>query len=239
MAGDDGGGTRRQNEYVLCFVSLYSVAYLVDVHFAEEGQEEIQKFVKKLSRGRGQRPPKLEKSIRSMARNVQPFLPEVATMSRELAKACFLISGTNYMCRFHQIIAKRQGKIDGENTKPGEPKVMGVAYKKLQAGVPPEPGFFSCGCSEEDVLMDFYFWKTWEITSPVTGITEGWLAHALDLRSRAFVTAGFRSLGLFTLDELYTGDRDPPTHLRHLREIILDNVQHDLYGSPGADVDPE
>ena len=169
-----------------------------------------------------------------MARNIQPFLPEAATITRQLAKACFLISGVTYMCRFHQS-AKRQGKTDGENTAPGEPKVMGVAFQKLQSGVPPEAGFFSCGCSEEDVLMDFYFWKKWSITSPVTGVTEGWLANGLDPRDRAFVTEGIRSLGLFTLDEMYSADRDPEEQLQHLREIIVDRVQHDLYGSPTGD----
>jgi hypothetical protein len=174
-----------------------------------KGHKAIAAFLKALPNT--SKPPTLNKTIRSMIRYIQPFMPDAATTNRALAKACFLTGPSTYLCRYHQVKVKRPGKIDGANQGPGEYKVTGVAFQKLQATknnvvVVPE-GYFNCGCCEEDVLLDFYFWKTWQISSPTTGVTEGWMDQTLDPRARAFVTAAFRNLQTVSLDELYRGKR--------------------------------
>jgi hypothetical protein len=164
-----------------------------------------------------------------MIRNVQPFLPHAATTNRALAKACFLISGANYMCRYHQFKSKHQGTLDGENELPGQPKVTGVAYPRICAsGISPVDGYWNCGCSEDDVLLDFIFWKTWSITSPVTQVSEGWLDQTLEPRSRAFCTTAFKAMHHLTLDEMYTGDRDYALHRQIQLTLMIQRMTAEL-----------
>jgi hypothetical protein len=201
-----------------------------DMHDLEQGEKAIDTFLTSLQTAK--KLPKLPKTVRAMIRNIQPYLPQAATTNRVLAKACFLTSPMNYMCRHHQSKAKRQGKIDGQNTIPGEYKVTGVAYEKILVskhnGYRSEPGFFSCGCSEDDVLMDFFFWKTWVITSPTTQVTEGWLGQTLEPRTRAFITTAFREMQMVSLDEMYSGDRSYTEQRQVLLTLMIQRLSAEL-----------
>jgi hypothetical protein len=227
LVGHESSRTGRENEFVY---HLLSSVLAANLHNEEEGRKAIATFLDKLPTAR--KVPKLPKTISAMIRNIQPFLPEAATTNRALAKACFLISPMTYMCRFHQTKAKRQGKIDGDNELPGEYQVTGVAYRRVRVskriGVFPQVGYFSCGCSEEDVLWDFFFWKTWSITSPTTQVTEGWLDQALDPRARAFVAGAFREALPVVLDEMYTGDRSILQHRQFQLTMMIERMQDEL-----------
>jgi len=77
---------------------------------------------------------------------------------------------------------------------------------------PPAPAAYaesmSCGCSLEDALLDFFFWKDTTATSPSTSIREAWGVDMLDPRSRAFVCAILRGQPGIELDWLYKIERN-------------------------------
>jgi hypothetical protein len=64
----------------------------------------------------------------------------------------------------------------------------------------------SCGCSLEDVLLDFFFWKDTLAVSPTTQIKEGWGGDMMDPRTRTFVCALLKGQPGIELDWLYEID---------------------------------
>ena len=188
-----------ENTPYLCSFSLTLLA--------GAGEKAIDKFL--AMQRLGSRKPTLPSHIRAMIRAIQPFLPHAAMTNRELALHCLNTTWNNHLCHHHQWKAKRQPIKDGDKKglKVGKYLVTGVPgprviKESLENDV--EPSYLSCGCSEEDVLIDFYFWKMWTITSPTTGETEGWKDQYLDPRARAFVITAFTSATTLRLDDLYT-----------------------------------
>ena len=156
-----------------------------------------------------------------MIRNVQPLASRAATTNRALALECLKLSSNNIMCRYHQTLAKRDPIIDGTHSGKveGQYQVTGVPYKKVLDKKPTKSdkkstksdngtvrpqGALSCGCDEEAVLFEFFFWKTWTITSPTTFVTEGFLDQRMDPRTRLFFVTAFKAATGITLDDLYS-----------------------------------
>ena len=132
------------------------------------------------------------------------------------------------MCRYHQTKAKRAGPIDGDHSGKveGRYQVLGVPYErnldeKLPAGtgksatVRPQ-GVLNCGCEEEAVLFEFYFWKTWTATSPTTFVTEGLLDQLMDPRTRLFVVTAYKAATGITLEDLYSNGLNNHDHKKAL-----------------------
>lgn len=148
-------------------------------------------------------------SIRNRIRCVQDYLIEAATTNREMALHCLTTRSGNTMCRYHQGITKKSQPKDGDNTGEiiGEYLVTGIPGARILHPKIPEPGMLNCGCDEDEVLTDFFFWKTWTITSRKTGKTEGWKEQCLDPRARAFVVQAFRDATGLRVDDLYRHNR--------------------------------
>lgn len=140
----------------------------------------------------------------------QDLLPEAATSSRRVALEVLKTNRGNLVCGYHQI-AKGKVTVDGEGRYKvnGQPFGRQVRQKKSQPEVPREPGHLHCGCNEDDVLLDFYFWKTWTCSATVKGevVTEGMMDQRLSPRLRAFVTKAFREATGLTVDDLYQGKK--------------------------------
>jgi hypothetical protein len=209
-----------------------------DAWMAAEGEKAIKDFLQKQKDGKR---ACLPVQIRTLIRNVQPFVPRAATTNRTLALECLKSSLQNHMCRYHQARSKRQGAIDGKHSRGvmGEYQVTGVPHKRtiMKAGsdVGPQEGYLSCGCAEDDVLFEFFFWKTWVVTSPTTGITEGWLDQGLDPRTRVFVVSAFKTATRLTLDDLYTKGLDKDTYRKLLLMTQIARLTRELDDLSAAD----
>ena len=159
-----------------------------------------------------------------MIRNIQPFVPRAATTNRVLAWHCLSTAWSNHQCRYHQSKSKRAPVRDGETKglRLGEYLITGVPGARLLAKAEgneslEDSPFLNCGCSEDEVLTDFFFWKTWTITSPTTGITEGWKDQSFDPRMRAFVVTAFKKMTKLTVDDLYSEDGGRAHQIRLLK----------------------
>ena len=177
---------------------------------------------------------RISTTLRAMMRNIQPFIPRAATTNRKLARHCFLTSYGNYMCKHHQSKAKRKPVIDGANQTVGGYAVTGVPHPRLisndEMDNTPAAGYMNCGCNEEDVLTEFFYWKTWTITSPTTGVVEHWLDQAFDPRARAFVVTAHREASRLTLNDLYAKCGDEDEHRRQLLRKQIARLQLELEG---------
>lgn len=177
----------------------------------------------------GKKDPTLPSNIRTMIRAIQEFLPRAATTNRSLARHCLNTTWNNHLCHHHQWKAKRQPVKDGDKDgrRVGEYLVTGVPGPQLIKdslvnGV--APGFLSCGCNEEEVLTDFYFWKTQTITSPTTGVTEGWKDQYLDPRARTFVVTAFKCATLLSVDDLYTDIANERANEQRVLELQMERI---------------
>ncbi|KAF9474195.1 hypothetical protein BDN70DRAFT_771835, partial [Pholiota conissans] len=71
-------------------------------------------------------------------------------------------------------------------------------------------GFMHCGCFIDDVLLDFYLWKTMTITSrhptdaTLMAAKESMLGAAFPPRVRAFFVEAFLFYSHLTLKDLYS-----------------------------------
>ncbi|KAG6809445.1 hypothetical protein H0H92_000225 [Tricholoma furcatifolium] len=132
----------------------------------------------------------LDHRLRRLIREHQSFLPEMASQSRELALIILTTNCGNIICPYHHRWDKAGTVVDGK----GKYKINGVPYSrhvsktKRQRVQRPE-GHLHCGCEEDAVLMDFYFWKTWEIKSATGSHVEGLGDDMFKPRTRAFVTS--------------------------------------------------
>jgi hypothetical protein len=151
---------------------------------------------------------------------VSGFCPCAATTTRSLALHCLTTNRGNILCLYHQKLNKAGRSSDeGQKLQGGKQakfkfQVTGVPYMRRIAdrNQPPlatVPGFLHCGCAEDDALLDFWWFKTGKITSPINGITEGWLTDLLEPRSRAIMANIFREVSGVCIDSLYSeiGDR--------------------------------
>lgn len=100
-----------------------------------------------------------------------------------------------------------------------------VAKTKKKIILPPA-GYMHCGCNENVVLTDFYFWKTWTLTCLETGkaVTESLRDQRLLPRERAFIVAHYEKVTGLTIDDLYSGARKPEDHERHLLKLQAERL---------------
>ena len=139
---------------------------------------------------------------------MQEFLPEAGTLSRDLSIHILATNRGNSICLFHQ--HHRHIKVSdgfGNGTKNiliGVPYANIVASSKDESQVPPE-GHMHCGCQIDTALLDFFWWKTWVLTStrPRLEVSEGMREDVLPPRPRAFFVQGFTEAMGMTVDDLY------------------------------------
>lgn len=175
----------------------------------------------------GQRLVPIPVSIRNRIRTVQSYLIEGATTNRKTALHCLTTGNGNTMCRYHQGITKKEHPMDGEypGDKMGEFNVTGVPGPRVLYPETPAPGMMNCGCDEDEVLTDFFFWKTWTVTSTKTKKTEGWKEQCLDPRARAFVVQAFHQATGLSIDDMYFENRNADQQKKRLLEKELEMIQ--------------
>lgn len=138
-----------------------------------------------------------------MIREIAEFCPEATIISRALVLHIMETTKRNLICPYHHFYDKR-GKVydhEPEDNSTSRHYVTGTPYcRQVNSGRGKKSavksrvsGYFHCGCIEDDVLLDFYWWKLGTITSPATNITEGWGVQYLDPRARSFMCEQWRT----------------------------------------------
>ncbi|KAF9531636.1 hypothetical protein CPB83DRAFT_833314 [Crepidotus variabilis] len=143
---------------------------------------------------------------------LQQAVPEAATTTREAAMMIHRNSRSNLVCRLHVI--SRRFPRDGQVHQGSQ--VHGIAHRSISGTknqpLPAPPNHMHCGCSVEDVLIEFYIWKTSKIrsTNPALQLDgeplfEGMGEMIIRPRLRSFIVGIFRGFSGLSLDDLYTG----------------------------------
>lgn len=174
---------------------------------------------------------------------------QLATYSRELAIMALTSRFKNFMCLYHSRNTSNQYTNDVV-AEGDEIKVTGVPYGRIATsrvtsvgdhaqGGPVHAGVaFSCGCATEDVLLDFYVWKTTFVTSQSTDQEEGMKDDIFEPRHRAFAIEAIKSLGGIRLKNLYyknpngTIQNDATSLAKQIRQLIRENIDalhHDQF----------
>lgn len=156
---------------------------------------------------KSQKRGKFNETFRRTVLTVQHVLPEAATTTRKAALMVHSNSWKNLVCRLH--IASRNHPRDGQLHNNSQ--IHGVGHQPTHGtaenpAVPP-PGHMHCGCLIDDVLLDFFLWKTLKIcsTNPKLEADEGMAQQVMAPRMRSFFVAVFRQFSGLTIDDLYTG----------------------------------
>ena len=189
----------------------------------------------------------IDPHIRRLIHENQTVAPEAATTSRALALECFTTLPMNVLCPYHQKSDKAGKTVDGRdglkfvlNGVPRPRKTVPPAtakklkkkasalYKQSSQFRDPRlrEGFLHCGCSIDEVLMDFYFWKTWKISGIVDGkeVTESMAEQRLTPRMRAFVVKAFEEATCLTIDDLYSGKLPPWRYQEKMYHTQLERI---------------
>ncbi|KAF8169099.1 hypothetical protein BJ912DRAFT_862301, partial [Pholiota molesta] len=166
----------------------------------------------------------LDFSIRRAIRDIPDFLPEAGYSSRKLALLVHENNLENLQCRYHEK-TKNRDKYDGIDSA-GQ-KIHGVPYKpqlnaSTQTNITPQDDFMHCGCYIDDVLLDFFLWKTMTIHShnpELRGIYESMMATEFPPRVRAFVLQLFLVFSNLQLDDLYALDYGTPAYYTRRHQV--------------------
>lgn len=88
------------------------------------------------------------------------------------------------------------------------------------------PGHMSCGCAIDVVLMDFFFWKTWTITStrPDFKVVESMQEDVLGARQHAFFVQAYKAGTGLSLDDLYGADYGTKEYFERLRKHQVEKL---------------
>lgn len=102
-----------------------------------------------------------------------------------------------------------------------------------------EDGYMSCGCLEEEVLTEFFFWKTWTATSPKNGITEGFADQFVDPRTRTFIVSAFKRMTGLSVEDLYSHGHGETENRKRILRVQIERLTNELNelngGSTGGD----
>jgi uncharacterized Zn finger protein (UPF0148 family) len=123
----------------------------------------------------------------------------------------------NIICPYHEERDK-MGAINDQNRNDDSPYMCtGTPYARGVNGrsravdgvvnkadrVPRRKGYLHCGCLEDYVLLDFLWWKTGNVDSPVHGKTESWKDQRLDPRARHLMANEWEFATMINIDDMY------------------------------------
>lgn len=172
--------------------------------------------------------------LRVLIREVSEFCPEAAYVTKELALHCLTSCFNNTVCIYHWYHDKA-GKYNDANP-PHTHQITGVPWERdMNAKDRPKDhplivlptGALHCGCSENDALWDFLWWKTGGIYSPTLNIAEAWRTTRLEPRARGLMVEFIRKFTHMTLDDIYSDTMDYPKTRAHWLKIL--EVKAHLY----------
>ena len=152
--------------------------------------------------------------------NLDSLMPHESLATKELVIALHTNTKLNTQCCFHKDQTKTK-IYDGCATNIVEGVGFKATYNKTKEdGVQPEePGFMHCGCTIEDMLIDFFLFKTMKAAArapSLRGWTEGMKADGFSPRQRAFVVDIFKFWTQLDADDLYSVSLERGAELKEL-----------------------
>jgi hypothetical protein len=114
----------------------------------------------------------------------------------------------NVICPYHKEKDKQGLVQDTTVTEDSPYQVTGTPFDRmidLKKNVERtrRKGILDCGCTEDDVLLDFYWWKEMTVTSVSTGAEETWKHQRLDPRARLFMKHEWEYISGITVNDIY------------------------------------
>jgi hypothetical protein len=159
-----------------------------------------------------QKNERIDPGIRRMARLDPEFLPEAATTSRELALHFLTSKDGNVLCGYHAFRNKAGYLRDGQG-KPGM-KVRGIPGRRKigTSNQHPRPhlaqGLASCGCTIQDILLEFALSKQISISGFVNGSQQTEMMSFHDYMEPRVRSFAFQAIRLMvpdlSLNDFYT-----------------------------------
>ena len=128
---------------------------------------------------------------------------DIATDKRN---PCYKVTGVPYM---RTVVAKRsllvrpEGDDDDDYVDPNDPTNKPTEEQQKQLDRRHAGEIMSCGCKFDDVLLDFFIWKSVNTKSPSTKAIDTWQDDLLEPRHRSFVTSALRIFGGLRIGDLY------------------------------------
>ncbi|KAG6824777.1 hypothetical protein H0H92_005848, partial [Tricholoma furcatifolium] len=190
--------------------------------YEEAGKEAIDEFL------RHPNTTSIDTHLRRYIRENQCFMPIASSKTRKLALHVLTSNCGNVMCLYHHVIEKSGYIINGE----GDYRINGVPRPRnvnrvITDGVKRLKGYLHCGCSEDVALLDFYFWKTWSLSSELpdgTRVTETLKDQMLEPRICGFVVDQFQNWTGLTIEDIYQGNQRKSEHALDVYQVQIEHV---------------
>ncbi|PPR07749.1 hypothetical protein CVT26_014829 [Gymnopilus dilepis] len=163
--------------------------------------------------------------------NLDRLMPHESLATKELVIALHTNTKLNTQCRFHKDQTKTK-VYDGCATNIVEGVGFKATYNKSKDdGVRP-PELMHCGCTIEDMLIDFFLFKTVKAAArapSLRGWTEGMKADGFSPRQRAFVVDMFKFWTQLDAEDLYSVSRERSAELKELDLRLISIRKHIAY----------
>jgi hypothetical protein len=166
---------------------------------------------------------------RRLIREIQEVCPKAANTTRQLALHCLETNRGNRICPYHGEKDKGGTLCDITTTEKSPHRVTGTPFerqvnnKRLNKTYERRKHILDCGCTEDDALLDFYWWKQITVISPSTKVEEGWKEQRLDPRARSFMKSEWEYISGLTVNDIYTNGKSQLQFeaTRYARQIKL------------------
>lgn len=171
----------------------------------------------------------MDSEVRRTICHIDTVGPQAVQCSLMMAHHVHLNGSGNFVCRYHAR-TKSYKWFDGNLTLatvnngcpfPGRLGTLG------HPGIA-QPKCMHCGCYIEEVLLEFYFFKTWTIISHRPGYTdrmEGWGPDYFTLRQRGMAVQAMAKHAGITIKNIYCGSPDGPT-AENIHDRLASQIKH-------------
>lgn len=172
----------------------------------------------------------IDSSTKRAAREVQDFLPESAFLSKEIALTFHRASTKNFQCRFHT-------KNRGHTQHDAIGVFVGVGYGKQLSQTAP-PNHMHCGCEINDILLEYYIWKTLTTVSSNPSFSNTKYPmnddDILHPRIRRFWIHLWKEFTGLTIDDIYGEDAGTSGWIKRLgaRSMVMQAMRLTVEGHP-------
>lgn len=150
---------------------------------------------------------------RNLIRKEAAVLPYAMVHSRRTAKHILTTDARNFLCPYHKELSKKGEIWDGGEASSreyrfatGTPHQRNVAKSINEDPRPLHPGYLSCGCPEDPVLLEAALRKITRVKSDYSGALESLQGKLMHPRDRLFFATTFTDWTGLAVDDLYRFD---------------------------------